>query len=190
MAKIKTLIGIDEVGRGPWAGPLVAAAVILPANFKLRGLKDSKQLSAQQRNVLAYQIRRLANGIGIGWVENEQLDRLGLTLATTQAMSKALGAIHGSQDCVIIIDGKYNYLSEMAINCRAEIKADQKYACVMAAAIVAKVARDNYMQAMAQVYPGYGFERHVGYGTARHRDQLAALGPTPLHRLSFKPLQV
>lgn len=178
--------GIDEVGRGPLAGPLVAAAVILNPHRSLRGLKDSKLLSTARREQLALKIRQRGMAIGIGWQSASAIDRLGLTEATRRAMTEAVQNLKIKYD-QMIVDGNYNYLSALG-NCRAIIKADRSISCVMAASIIAKVSRDTYMKRMATVYHQYGFDSHVGYATAQHRQRLEACGPSPLHRLSYKPL--
>lgn len=178
-------VGIDEVGRGCWAGPLVAGAVILAA--PIPGLKDSKQLSARQRERLAAQIQSEAIAVGLGWVTPLELDSGGITQAVKLAMGRALAAITEPFD-ELIVDGNINYFAGDERS-RAVIKADSFYPSVSAASIVAKVARDEYMQAQDERYPGYGFARHVGYGTAQHRAALASLGVCELHRRSFKPIR-
>lgn len=177
--------GIDEVGRGCWAGPLVAAAVLLakPVN----GLMDSKLLSKAQRAALSKDVYE-HGVVGIGWVWPKEIDNIGLTEATTQAMQLALRAIQEPYD-EIIIDGNFNYLSDYP-KAKALIKADQLVPAVSAASIVAKVARDTYMAEQHQSFPGYGFDKHVGYGTKLHADMLKLHGLCELHRLSFKPIQV
>lgn len=180
------IVGIDEVGRGPWAGPLVASAVIL--SRPVLGLNDSKKLSLKQREELTTKIRENSTAVGIGWVHAPHIDRIGLTKATKLAMSKALEMLGpASHRLPIVIDGNYNYLPEQEL-AKFEIKADGKYDAVSAASIVAKVMRDRFMGLMAQKYPGYGFDSHVGYGTADHKAALQKLGLTPLHRKSFRPV--
>lgn len=179
-----TLVGIDEVGRGCLAGPLVCAAVML--NGPINGLKDSKLLSKSQREKLDIIIRNEALAIGIGWTTPQELDEAGLTKGTTIAMVRALNQIDVDYD-EVIIDGNYNYLSGNT-KCRTVIKADASVPAVSAASIIAKVARDTYMTFLAKDYPDYGFESHVGYGTARHRSMLRLIGATEIHRRSFKPV--
>lgn len=181
------IIGIDEVGRGPWAGPLVAAAVALPLNCRIKGLKDSKKLNHLQRVELLPLIKRKAISIGIGWVDNAEIDKNGLTWANRTAMQRALAQFNFDYN-EIVIDGSYNYLKDSYQLARAEIKADRRFPCVSAASIIAKVARDAYMQKLAAIYPNYGFEKHVGYGTKEHQTLLTEFGPSAIHRLSFKPL--
>ncbi len=180
----KLVIGMDEVGRGPWAGPVVACAVALEGS--INGLKDSKQLSEKKRIELDKLIRGRAEEIGIGWVSAEEIDELGLAKATQKAFMLAYVAMNITPD-EIIIDGNINYL-ENEPNSRAVVRADSKFPVVMAASIVAKVARDKYMVEMSSKYPGYGFESHKGYGTSEHSTALNKLGVTPIHRRSFKPI--
>jgi ribonuclease HII len=177
-------VGIDEVGRGCWAGPLVAGAVII--HNPINGLKDSKKLSAAQREHLSTEILLMAQAVGIGWVSPQEVDILGLTNAVGLAMSRALEQITDKYD-EIIIDGSYNFFPDNA-KAKTLIKADDLVPVVSAASIVAKVARDNYMYEAAKLYPAYGFEKHVGYGTAAHKAALLIHDVTPLHRMSYKPV--
>lgn len=179
------IVGIDEVGRGCWAGPVVAGAVLL--DLPIVGLRDSKKLSKQQRERLDAQIRVSAKAFGLGWVQAEELDEIGLSAAVELAMRRALTCITADFD-QIIVDGNYNFLSydPRAI---ALIKADDSVPAVSAASIIAKVARDRYMRDMHTKFPGYAFDHHVGYGTAAHAAALESLGPCSLHRHSFKPVQ-
>jgi ribonuclease HII len=181
------LIGIDEVGRGCWAGPLVAGAVMLSEENPITGLKDSKKLSAPARERLSSQILISAKAYGIGWVTAREVDELGLTESVRLAMQRALADIKIAYD-EIIIDGDYNFLQD---NPKATtlIKADDLVSAVSAASIIAKVARDKYMQELAADYPDYGFEKHVGYGTAQHRAMLALYGVSDVHRISYKPIK-
>lgn len=183
------ILGIDEVGRGPWAGPLVVGAVVLGA-ATIEGLTDSKKLTKKKRDVLDVQIRRDAAGFGLGWVTATEIDEIGLgaalRLATIRAVSQITAPYHE-----IIIDGTINFLSETTKGKYVTTlpKADLLIQSVSAASIIAKVARDNYMALQDDIYPGYGFARHVGYGTAAHRAAIDHIGVTPLHRLSFAPLK-
>lgn len=181
---IGNLVGIDEVGRGCWAGPLVAGAVMLAS--PIEGLKDSKKLSKKQRDYLAEIILQQATGYGLGWVTPLEVDQLGLTAAVRLAMQRAVAEIKEPY-AEIIIDGNYNFLHDMP-NISTLVKADDLIPAVSAASIIAKVARDNYMAEQAKLYPEYGFESHVGYGTARHIAALKEYGVTPLHRRSYKPV--
>jgi ribonuclease HII len=178
-------VGIDEVGRGCWAGPVVAAAVILDESIP--GVMDSKLLTRSKRESIELAIQERAVAIGLGWVHAADVDRLGLTEAVRTAMAAALEAIRVPYDRVII-DGNLNYLQNYQ-DTEAMIRADSLVPAVSAASIIAKVARDRYMTAAARRYPGYGFERHVGYGTAMHLANLQQYGVCDLHRRSFKPVK-
>lgn len=189
------IIGLDEVGRGCWAGPLVAGAAALPEEFSIPSdagwrLDDSKKLSARQRERTELELETAGVSYGLGWVTAQELDGLGMTQAVTLAMNRAyqaLPAIVRNEASDIIIDGSLNYLPGLS-GSRAVIKADGSVPAVSVASIMAKVARDRYMQAADAEYPGYGFASHVGYGTAAHRAALATYGPCALHRRSFKPV--
>jgi ribonuclease HII len=180
--------GIDEVGRGCWAGPVVAAAVILPPRLRLPGVTDSKLLSHARRVEFARLIKRHALAVGIGWVAAAELDDHGLTWAVRESGLRALAGMATRYDAVLL-DGNHNYLRD---HCHAQtiIKGDQLSLSIAAASIVAKVARDHYMIRLAYSVPGYGFERHKGYGTPDHRRALADLGPSRYHRRSWAPLAV
>lgn len=180
------IVGIDEVGRGCMAGPLVAGAVLLEK--PIRGLKDSKLLTRQQREVFDVRIRERALAFGLGWVSAEELDTVGLTGAVRLAMERALAHITVPYESVII-DGNYNFLKHIA-NTSTMIKADNVVPAVSAASIIAKVARDNWMIQAAQEFPGYGFESHVGYCTKAHREAVTRLGITSLHRMTFSPVRL
>ncbi len=178
-------VGIDEVGRGCWAGPVVAGAVILKDS--ILGLKDSKKLSKKRREELTIHIKSDAIAIGLGWVEASIVDKVGITEAVRMAMQEALDQIEVDYD-EVIIDGHLNFLPDHP-KTRAVIKADDTVPSVSAASIVAKVARDNYMSEVAVDYPDYGFPQHVGYGTALHLERLKQHGVSKLHRRSFKPVK-
>ena len=182
------ILGIDEVGRGPWAGPLVVGAVVL-GDVAIEGLTDSKKLSAKRRDVLDVHIREQSAGWGLGWVHADELDRLGLAESLRVATIRAVEAVHTPYN-EIIIDGTINFLKETSKGkyVTTLAKADLLIPSVSAASIIAKVARDAFMAEQAAQYPGYGFERHVGYGTAVHRLAIDTFGITPLHRTSFAPI--
>lgn len=180
------IVGIDEAGRGAWAGPLVAAAVALDDETYIPKLNDSKKLTKKQRSEILVQIQKAANSIGIGWVDARAVDKHGLSRATSMAMREALDQINCDFN-LVIIDGNIDYLTGR--NFRCEVKADQKYAQVSAASIIAKVARDRLMTAMSLVYPDYGFNEHAGYGTKKHIQALKDFGVTAIHRLSYKPVK-
>ncbi|MBC7869054.1 ribonuclease HII [Candidatus Saccharibacteria bacterium] len=183
------ILGIDEVGRGPWAGPLVVGAVVL-GGAVINGLTDSKKLTKKRRDELDIVIREQAKGIGLGWVHAEELDRVGLSAALVLATKRAVEQVRVPYH-EIIIDGTVNFLNGTSKGPYVTTlkKADLLIPSVSAASIVAKVARDAYMTEQDSVYPGYSFTRHVGYGTAVHQAAINLLGVTPLHRLSFAPLQ-
>ena len=175
------IVGIDEVGRGAWAGPLVVGAVLL-GGASIEGLTDSKKLTKKQRLALDIEIRQKAVAIGIGWVSAKDIDQIGLSMALKLASRRALAHIHHDYQ-EIIIDGTIALIDDPRVTLMK--KADLLVPSVSAASIVAKVARDNYMRHLDGVFPGYKFTGHVGYGTAAHRQAIAKLGVTPLHRLSF-----
>lgn len=177
--------GIDEVGRGPLAGPVVAAAVILPHDFDLLQVNDSKQLTRHLREKLYRQIFERAVAIGIGVADNQLIDQINIYQATRIAMKKAVAELEVKPQQLII--------DAMQIDCRQIpqlklIKGDAKSNSVAAASIVAKVWRDQLMASYAETYPGYGFAQNAGYGTAQHLTALKRYGVTPIHRLSFAPV--
>jgi ribonuclease HII len=182
--KFMITVGIDEVGRGCWAGPLVAGAVILAE--PIDGLKDSKKLTKKRRESLAAMIELHATAIGLGWVQPADIDEIGLTEAVRLAMQRALEQVKARYD-EIIVDGNLNFLKDNS-KARAVVQADDTIPAVSAASIVAKVARDNYMAQISDEYPDYGFASHVGYGTALHLERLKLHGLSDLHRRSFKPI--
>lgn len=182
---------MDEAGRGPLAGPVVAAAVILDVQRPIEGLADSKTLAEARREVLAPLIRERALGWGIGMATVEEIDALNILRATMVAMQRALAAL-AVEPCHVKVDGnRCPGLSEIGLACTAEaiVGGDATVAEISAASILAKTVRDAWMRQAAQDYPGYGFERHKGYGTPSHLQALARLGPCPLHRRSFAPVK-
>lgn len=177
--------GIDEAGRGPWAGPVVAAAVILDPEHTPSGLDDSKRLTPARREALMEALVGCAF-IGIGIAEAQRIDRDNLHTATLWAMTEAWRALEKRADFVLV-DGKFH--PDLDCSAATLIGGDRLCLSIAAASIVAKVTRDRIMCELAQTHPGYGFERHKGYGTAEHRDALEKLGPTPEHRYSFAPVR-
>lgn len=176
--------GIDEVGRGPWAGPVVAAAVILDPACVPPGLDDSKKLAPAMRRELDGRLRGCAM-IGIGMASVEEIDRLNVLAASMLAMTRALAALP-LRPRHALVDG--NRLPELPCPGTAIVGGDGLCASIAAASIVAKVARDALMAELSQDHPGYGWETNVGYGTAQHQEGLARLGVTPHHRRSFRPI--
>ncbi len=180
------VIGVDEVGRGCWAGPLLVVAAKQTSELP-SGVKDSKLLSKKQRNELIEALK-LACVFGEGWVQPEEIDQMGLTKAMNLGVSRALIMLGANENDEIVIDGNINYCPPQFINATAVINADDTHPIVSAASIYAKVIRDNYMIRLAQMYPKYGFEKHVGYGTELHKLMLRVHGPTSIHRKSYKPV--
>ena len=183
--------GLDEAGRGAWAGPVCAAAVVLPLQRPdlldvLEGVGDSKQLSPRRREALLPVIHDVAKGVGVGWASPAEVDAMGIAPATRRAMVRAVDGL-GAKAHALLID--YVGLPEVDLPQRALPRADRDCLSVAAASIVAKVTRDRLMVAFDCQFPGYGFAAHKGYGTRRHREALAQLGPTPIHRMSWRPLQ-
>ncbi|HEY72334.1 MAG: ribonuclease HII [Chloroflexi bacterium] len=183
--------GIDEAGRGAWAGPVYAAAVVLPLDRDdlldlLASVRDSKQLSRTRREELLPAIREVAEAVGVGWAEPAEVDEIGIAPATRQAMARAVAGLDGRVNALLI---DYVRLPELDLPQRSLAKADIHCLSVAAASIVAKVTRDRLMIALDEGFPGYGFARHKGYGTRQHREALARLGPSPIHRMSWRPMQ-
>ena len=174
--------GIDEVGRGPLAGPVVAAAVILPKECKIEGVNDSKKLSAKKREELYDIILEKAVSYGIGIVSNERIDEINILKATYEAMREALSQLKPKADYILADAVTIPMVSTPQ---RGIIKGDAKSMSIGAASIVAKVYRDRMMEAYEEVYPGYGFASNKGYGAAEHIEGLKKLGPTPIHRKTF-----
>ena len=189
------ILGIDEVGRGPWAGPLVIGAVILPEEKPewVNELTDSKKLSKKKREKLSEIIINEAPATALGWVSSEEIDKLGLTESLKLATRRAVKEIQKKNIpfSEIVIDGTINFLAGTPLDKHVSIlkKADFLVKEVSGASIIAKVARDQYMKKLAEIYPNYGFEKHVGYGTAFHKKAIEDFGVTPEHRKSFKPIR-
>lgn len=189
-AGYQVVAGLDEAGRGAWAGPVVAAAVALPADpaigSLLRGVADSKQLSPAQRAAVYPTIMTCAVGIGVGVISAERIDAIGILPATHEAMAAALAGLPVPPRFLLL---DYVRLAGVPLPQRAFVKGDRRVLSIAAASIIAKVARDRLMIELARSYPGYGFDRHKGYGTADHQAALARFGPCPEHRLSFQPIR-
>ena len=175
--------GIDECGRGCGAGPVVSAAVILPNGFKSSLIRDSKKLSEQQREDLSKSIHE-NHIVSIGWASVEEIDEFNILQATFIAMKRAIEALP-QKTGTILIDGRDKIPNLVGYSQKAIIKGDQLVSVISAASIAAKVARDQFMKKLSAEYSVYGFEQHKGYGTAKHRQQIQAHGPTKWHRQSF-----
>ena len=186
LAGTKGLVGVDEVGRGSWAGPLLVVAARQTGELP-KGLMDSKKMTKQSRLAI-FQLLTSNFQFGEGWVEPEEIDALGLTRAMRLGVSRALIMLGAGFESDIIMDGHINYCSDEYTKVRAVIDADHLHPIVSAASIYAKVLRDQHMARIAQFYPEYGFEKHVGYGTKLHRDMLAKHGVSIIHRKSYKPV--
>ena len=178
----RSVAGIDEAGRGPLAGPVVAAAVILPAQFSLPGLTDSKKLSVRQRQALYPEIHRQARAIGVGVASALEIDRLNILQATLLAMRRAVTRLSHRPDH-LLIDGISAL--PLALSQQCVKQGDSRSLSIAAASVIAKVIRDRIMLSFDRQLPGYGFARHKGYGTCQHRLAIAELGPTRLHRKTF-----
>ncbi len=181
----RLLAGVDEAGRGCWAGPVVAAAVILPDGWCPDGLDDSKKLTARQREDFYEQIQASALSWGACAVSSVEIDRTNILRATLCAMAGAVARLNPRPD-LILVDG----LQVPDVECPAEavVRGDSTSASIAAASVVAKVLRDRVMAAWDKRFPGYGFASHKGYGAASHRQALVRLGPCPLHRFSYRPV--
>lgn len=178
--------GVDEVGVGAWAGPVVAAAVILPRDFSLAGLNDSKLLSARRRAALFDSIRKCAVAVGVGQVEVADIDRLNIYWAAMLARKRAVEALMLSP-AQVLVDGRQG-IKGLKLPQTPVVEGDRLLPSIAAASIIAKVTRDRMMEKLGEVHPGYGFEQHKGYGTLGHLTALAQLGPLVVHRHSFMPV--
>lgn len=176
------ICGVDEAGRGPLAGPVCAAAVILPANLELPGLTDSKKLTDKRRRELFPMIKEKAIAYGIGFASEQEIDEINILQATFLAMERALAQLNVRPD-LALIDG--NREKDFGIPVKTVVKGDSLSANIAAASILAKVSRDDVMMALAEKYPQYGFEIHKGYGTKAHYEALRAYGASPVHRSTF-----
>ena len=178
----KLVCGIDEAGRGPLAGPVCAAAVILPEHLQIPGLTDSKKLSDKRRRELMPVIKEKAIAYGIGFASHEEIDEINILQATYLAMERALAQLNVQPD-IALIDG--NRAKDFGLPVRTVVKGDSLSMNIAAASILAKVTRDDLMVEMAEKYPQYGFEIHKGYGTKAHYEALRTHGATPIHRKTF-----
>ncbi len=189
---IKYIAGLDEAGRGAWAGPVVAAAVVLPSpgsrlKRRLHGLHDSKLLTSKQREHWEQELRQIAVSLSIGMSSVQEIDEIGILPATRLAMRRA---VHGLAIRAqhLLID--YILIGDVGINQTALPRGDSRALSIAAASVLAKVARDRKMVELDREYPGFGFARHKGYGTRQHQAALLELGPSPIHRRSFKPTRL
>ena len=183
---IRNVAGVDEVGMGPLAGPVVAAAVVLPPETTIARAADSKQLTAAQRERLDGEIRERALAIGIGLVEPDEIDRLNIYQAAMKAKRQAIAALAPLVPGFVLVDGRE--IPGLAMPQSAYPKGDAFVLSIAAASIVAKVFRDAIMRGLEEAHPGYGFGKHMGYATARHLRAIETQGPSPVHRRSFSPI--
>ena len=184
--------GVDEAGRGPLAGPVVAGAVILDPKKRIRGVKESKQLDPEEREALAVKIRASALAWSVAWADVEEIDTLNILEATHLAMRRALLGLRIGPAHVQIDGNRCPSFAGLSLDCSFEaiIDGDALRVCIGAASILAKVTRDRMMTSLDRIYPQYGFAVHKGYGTPAHYDVLDAVGPSPIHRRSFEPVRV
>ncbi|HEY2683451.1 MAG TPA: ribonuclease HII [Steroidobacteraceae bacterium] len=189
---MRQVAGIDEAGRGPLAGPVVAAAVILKPRRRIAGVADSKQLTPEERAELEVAIRREALCFGIGWADHAEIDAINILQATFLAMHRALLAMPWLPDHLLVDGNQKPPLKGLAkvLTVRTIIGGDASHQAISAASILAKTARDRYMNQMHAVYPQYCFSDHKGYATPEHQRLLAEHGPCPLHRRSFEPVRL
>ncbi len=179
---ILTICGVDEAGRGPLAGPVCAAAVILPRDHQIPGLTDSKKLSDKKRRELYPIIKEQAIAYGIAFASEREIDEMNILQATFLAMQRAMDLMEVRPD-LALIDG--NREKDFGLPVKTVIKGDSLSANIAAASVLAKVTRDDLMEDLAKTYPGYGFEIHKGYGTKAHYEALREMGASPVHRMSF-----
>lgn len=179
----KVIAGVDEAGRGPLAGPVVSAAVVLPENFDVSGINDSKKLSEKKREAFFPVIQNLAVAFGIGLADHEEIEQINILQASLLSMKRAVEALSVTPD-YLLIDGKFTI--DSSIDQRSVIKGDALSLSIAAASILAKVTRDRIMTDLDLQYPEYGFKRHKGYPTKAHKEAILTHGPCPVHRKSFK----
>lgn len=180
------MAGVDEAGRGPLAGPVCAAAVILDPLKPIEGLNDSKKLSAKKRETLFDEIQEKALAYCIAWASESEIDDINILQATMLAMKRAIEGL-STRPTLVLVDG--NRLPKIDIRAEAIVKGDAKVKAISAASILAKVSRDRLMNELSQTYPQYGFEQHAGYGTAQHLAAIEKYGVLPIHRRSFEPIK-
>jgi ribonuclease HII len=178
--------GVDEAGRGPLAGPVSAAAVVLPAGCQLPGLDDSKRLTEKKRSLLYELIRERAVDFSIVFVQPAEIDQINILQASMLAMQRAVASLEKAP-AMVFVDG--NRCPSWSYSSQAVVKGDSKLQCIAAASVLAKVARDRVMLELDASFPGYGFARHKGYPTRQHFDALQRLGPSEVHRMSFAPVR-
>ena len=179
---VQVICGVDEAGRGPLAGPVCAAAVILPANLEIPGLTDSKKLSDKRRRELFPVIKEQAIAYGIGWASAQEIDEINILQATYLAMERAMAQLQVKPE-LALIDG--NRAKDFGVPVQTVVKGDSLSASIAAASVLAKVSRDDVMLELAKEYPQYGFEIHKGYGTKAHYEALRTYGHSAIHRMSF-----
>ena len=181
-AGYKLICGVDEAGRGPLAGPVFAAAVILPYNLSIEGINDSKKLSEKKRELLYNKIKKQAIAYNVSLATEEEIDKINILNATLLAMKRAVEGLKVEPDFAIV-DG--NKTPDLCINSKTIVKGDSLSASIAAASILAKVERDRLMKKLSEKYPQYGFEKHKGYGTKLHIESIKTYGPSQIHRKSF-----
>lgn len=182
----QNIAGADEAGKGAWAGPLVAAAVILPSDFAVRGVKDSKQLTPRQRERLFVSVTKRSVSWAVGVIDRQTIDRIGIQRANVRALEAAVAKLHVPADAVLVDAVKTKHGRKPV---KAIIKGDAKVLSIAAASIVAKVVRDTLMNGVEREFPGYGFAVHKGYGTPQHDRALRDRGLSQAHRKSFSPMK-
>lgn len=185
--KAGMIIGVDEAGRGPWAGPLCASCVLIKRNQTFKGLRDSKRMTPKTRESMQITLKKQASSIGVGWASVDEIDSQGLSYATKLAMMRAYRQIPKIK-AEVIVDGAVNYLEDVD-NSSSLVRADMTVQAVSAASCIAKYHRDMYMQSLARQYPEYGFSLHKGYGTKLHQEALNLHGVSICHRRSFAPIK-
>lgn len=183
----RIICGVDEAGRGPLAGPVVAAACVLPIEKKIKGVEDSKKLTRNKREILYHEIKCAALEIGIGYVLPEKIDLINILKASLEAMKNAVVSLSVLPD-FILVDGVFE-IPVPGIVQKTVVRGDSKCYSIAAASIIAKVIRDRMMELYDLLYPGYGFSTNAGYLSKKHLEALDGIGPSPIHRMSFKPLR-